>query len=141
MKKPGDFQKQKAKHKKIQHNRDQLKLMREGIIPHAELFIMELDGLKKITIEPIPQSEDYYCGFEVVFLRRRGKRKGLVRDIVSSKDGMHASCGMRIDYDDVFGKVIEVESASNNPNASTYNFNKDIVEQISKLKGLSNGNV
>lgn len=71
MKKPGEFKKQQQKHHNIQHNRDQMKLLREDKIERAELFILDPDGFKKVTVKKFDNNthhnEDY--GGKIVYLQ------------------------------------------------------------------------
>lgn len=70
MKQQGDFKKQQKKHKNIQHNRDQLKLLKEEKIAQADLFVLDPDGFKKVTIMPLTNAIGYS---NVVFLSRKGR--------------------------------------------------------------------
>src|SRR5579885_2872166 len=83
-KKPGEFQKKKKKFQNIQHNRDQLKLLKEGKIEEAELFILDPDGFKKVTIV----SREPYGGDTVVYLHNRGKGSKLRTGWFIEKDGL-----------------------------------------------------
>ena len=89
-KKPGQFQKSKKKFQNIQHNRDQLKLLKDQVVDHAELFVLEDDGnFYKVLIKPFPEVPyDAYSTYEyvpVVYLSQ-GKKGRLRLSHLIGKD-------------------------------------------------------
>ena len=111
MKKPGEFKAQQQKHKNIQHNRDQLKLLKEEKIQEAELFVLDPDGFKKVTIKRI----DWDAGWEwleVVFLQHKKEKTRLRTGTLSTKDSMKIEChshSYHISSDEIYGEIVKFE--------------------------------
>lgn len=108
-KKPGEFQKSKKKHKNIQHNRDQLKLLKEEKIEQAELFILDPDAFKKVTIE-----RGFHECFDVVYLSNHGRKSKLRTGTISCKtdpeDGRVQIVGVGyLDVQYCYGHIVKVE--------------------------------
>jgi hypothetical protein len=127
-KKPGEFQKQKKKFQNIQHNRDQLKLLNEKQILEAELFILDPDGFKKVTIVPLDMSNphyDYktlcYYGTRVVYLSHNG-RGGKLRTAYLIEKDSGGRCKVDgegfIEWDSCFGIIVKEEKLAAKKRAS-----------------------
>ncbi len=90
MKKNGEFKKQKDKHKKLQHNRDQLALAKNGA-ETISLYVLYL-GVPKLVKVNTSISElrgdviPYDGSKEFVVLKHSGRNK-LVSGILYDKDG------------------------------------------------------
>lgn len=109
MKKPGDFKKQQKKHQNIQHNRDQLKLLREELIQEAELFVLDPDGFKKVTIKPMPEHFD--CERVVYLQRRRNKTKLQTGILTTASEYPRVRVnGIFVEREDVFGIIVKEEN-------------------------------
>jgi hypothetical protein len=115
MKKPGEFKKQQKKHQNIQHNRDQLKLLKDKVVEFVELFVLDPDGFKKITIKAFPEVPYNVDGLErrdVVYLQRRKNKTKLRTGELVSKDA-YPRCyvfdGGFIEWDDCFGLITQAE--------------------------------
>lgn len=113
-KKPGEFKKSKQRNKNIQHNRDQLKLLKEEKIDKAELFILDPDGFKKVTIE----RGISYGPWPIVYLSHHGKKSKLRTGTLIGDDGGDRLKILEEGYIDpqhCFGTVINVEVLKANP--------------------------
>ncbi len=115
---------QRRRHLRVQHNRDELKRLREGRQATATLYLIEKDGLKKVTIEPLeaaakrygaegPWALDilFYWGTEVVVYSSRHSK--LVRDrLYGGRDKGRCQLGSRhyVSWKYCFGAVLNVES-------------------------------
>jgi hypothetical protein len=111
---PGQFKKARKRNLNIQHNRDQLKLLKEGKIAQAELFVLDPDAFKKVTIVPlnISLSEvNSLNGVKTVFLFKNGKKSRLRTGIIIEKNGVkiYEEPGGHVDFDHCFGIVIKEE--------------------------------
>jgi hypothetical protein len=119
-KKPGEFQKSKKKNKNIQHNRDQIKLLREYQIQLAELFILDDDGFKKVSIIEMPSNHDARPLYaKVVFLSSNGRGHRLRTGYYADKnagDRCKLSNGEFIEWKQCFGIVISTEMLKENDN-------------------------
>jgi hypothetical protein len=115
-KEPGQFKKSRKRNLNIQHNRDQLKLLKEGKIPQAELFILDPEAFKKVTIVPMDADLpslgiDERYGVKAAFLFKHGKKSRLRTGWIVEKDGfkIYEEPGGHINYDNCFGIVIKEE--------------------------------
>ena len=98
------FDKKRKRHKNIQHNRDQLKLLKEKKINTAELFILDLDGFKKVTISPnLPESNLSYT--KVVYLSKKYNRL-LTAYIYKDQENRLAN-GIYVKDKHIFGIVLK----------------------------------
>ncbi len=84
--KPGEFQKARRKHLYIQHNREQLKLLKECKIEVGELFILHFSmrsekrtaaTLKKVTIRLSSEYEPYGGQHVVYYSHGNGQQSKL----------------------------------------------------------------
>lgn len=107
MKKPGEFKAQQKKHQNIQHNRDQLKLLKEEKIQEAELFVLDPDGFKKVTIKPINWNAGWDW-LEVVYLQRKKENTKLRTGTLTTKDGLKVG-DHHANQDEVYGEIVKVE--------------------------------
>lgn len=108
MKKPGEFKAQQKKHQNIQHNRDQLKLLKEEKIQEADLFVLDTDGFKKVTIKRIDW-DACWISIEVVYLQRKKEQTKLRTGTLIDKDGIKICGPYRVHLDDVYGEIVKVE--------------------------------
>jgi hypothetical protein len=92
--------------------------LKEGTIQEAELFILDPDAFKKVTIVLPDHSNpnyDYnklcYYGEHVVFLYNRGKGSKLRTGLIIEKDGFKVAeqPGSHIDPKDILGTIVKVE--------------------------------
>jgi hypothetical protein len=127
-KKAGEFQKKKKKYQNIQHNRDQLKLLKEGQLIEAELFILDPDGFKRVTIVPLDMSNphyDYkeicYYGARVVYLSHNG-RGGKLRTAYLIEKDSGGRCKVSeegfIEWDECYGIIVKEEKLASKKGAN-----------------------
>tara|TARA_B110000503_G_C7129161_1_gene406057 strand:- start:1015 stop:1359 length:345 start_codon:yes stop_codon:yes gene_type:complete len=101
------FDKKRKRHKNIQHNRDQLKLLKEKKINTAELFILDLGGFKKVTISPnLPESILSYK--KIVYLSKKYGRL-LTADIYGDQENRLANPSIYVEGKHIFGIVLKEE--------------------------------
>lgn len=112
-KKPGQFKKAQKRHQNIQHNRDQLKLLKEMKIDSAELFILDPEAFKKVTIvrHDCETSPPLVSGTPIVYLHNRGKSSKLRTGMFIDKDGLKVDNqpGGYIEMKHVFGIIVKEE--------------------------------
>lgn len=120
MKKPGEFKKSKQRNKNIQHNRDQLKLLKEGTIPQAELFILDPNGFKRVTIVRWDcEDSPSLSGAIIVYLSHGGKKSKLRTGLFYDKDRGNRCRILEegfIDWEHCFGIVVKEEMLKENSN-------------------------
>ncbi len=109
-KKPGEFKKQQKKHQNIQHNADQIKLLRDGVAETIELFVLDPDAFKKVTVKALPKFT-WASGCRVVYIHNGGKEHKLRTGYIIDKDGFKVSeePGGHIDENNVIGLVVKEE--------------------------------
>jgi hypothetical protein len=122
MKKAGDLKKQQKKHKNIQYNRDQIKLLKDKTVDEVKLFVLDPDGFKRVTIKRW-DCEDY--GTDVVYLHKGRKKTKLRTGYLAKNDyprKIIISNGSQfVHEDDVMGVIVEVELLKNSElNTSQY---------------------
>jgi hypothetical protein len=78
MKKPGEFHKSRRRHKIIQKNRDSFKLLREGKVKTAILYVMSRGKLAKFEVQSFDELND--SPRPAVVLTRSGLRAGTIAD-------------------------------------------------------------
>lgn len=118
-KQPGQFLKTKQRNKNIQHNREQLKLLKEKTVETVELFILEPDGFKKVTTAPFLYTEyDKEHGqldaVKIVYLANNGKKSKLRTAHIVPKRSNTRCCldvgnDVFIDWEHCFGVVVKEE--------------------------------
>jgi hypothetical protein len=108
-KKPGEFKKQQKKHQNMQHNRDQMKLMKDGLADKIELFVLDPDAFKKVMVVPLP--DNFHSGMIVAYLHNHGKGSKIRTGYLIDKDGFKVSeePGGHIDPSNVIGLVVKEE--------------------------------
>jgi len=87
---PGQFKKAKKRNKNIQHNRDQLKLLKEQKLDQVELYILDNNIFKRVTImsgDPAAPEELFKTGDKVVYLAQNGKKSKLRTGFYVDKRG------------------------------------------------------
>lgn len=109
-KKPGQFQKTRKRNLNIQHNRDQLKLLKEQKIEEAELFVLDGSTFKKVTIK----NQDPISGNLIVYVANNGKKSKLQLGHYIEKDAGGACRVMKnssffIDWKYFLGIVVKEE--------------------------------
>lgn len=89
-----------------------MKLLREGAIQQAELFVLDMNTFKKVTVVPFTsETPTYGVGLEVVYLHNRGQGSKLRTSQIIDKDGFKVADqpGGHIDEKDIVGVVIKTE--------------------------------
>ncbi len=115
---PADHTRTKARNAKIQHNREALKRLREGIESLVMLYLIEPDGLKKVWVEsPGAEYEHVHTGTEVVVYA--SKKRKLLRGHLYKEGGCkvmpHLEASVTVDWSLCYGIVVRVEACQPQP--------------------------
>lgn len=118
MKKIGEFKKQKKKHKKLQHNRDQLALAKNGA-EIISLYVLYF-GVPKLVKVNTSMSElrgdvINYDGYKEFIVLKHSGRNRLVSGILYDKDGRGCLVESQNSRDLYLGQFTVVGSCINDP--------------------------
>ena len=118
----------------MQYNRDQIKLLNEKVVDQVDLFVLDPDGFKRVTIKRL-EDEDY--GTEVVFLYKGRKKPRLRTGYLAKNDyprKIIISRGFQyVHVDDIMGVILNVELLKNSElNTSRLTLEKPLDRPIRK---------